>query len=48
MAVTKAAVDLPITDHALLPVLKPADRRGVCHQLVNTGKFRWTDDDDKQ
>ncbi|MFM9959998.1 MAG: ABC-three component system protein [Planctomycetaceae bacterium] len=42
-AVTKAAIDLQITDHALLPVLKPPDRRGICHQIVNDGHFVWVE-----
>ena len=44
IAVTKAAIDMQITDHALLPVLTPPDRRGICHQLVNDGQFKWVGD----
>ena len=43
LSVTKAAIDLQVTDHALLPVLQPPDRRGICHQLVNDGQFIWVE-----
>jgi hypothetical protein len=46
-AVTKAAIDLQITDHALIPVLKPSDRRGICHQIVNVGHFAWVESNGK-
>ncbi|WP_237228811.1 ABC-three component system protein [Rubinisphaera sp. JC750] len=42
--VTKAAVHLPITDHPLLSVLQPPDRRGICHQLVDMDKLKWVED----
>ncbi len=45
-AVSKAAIDMQITDHALLPVLTPPDRRGICHQLANDGKMTWVNTDD--
>ena len=38
---TKAALQIQITDHALTTVLQPADRRGICHQLVNDQRLRW-------
>ena len=43
LATTKAALALQITDHALLPVLRPTDRRGVCHQLVNDKRLVWVE-----
>ena len=43
LATTKAAVHLPITDHALTTVLHSADRRGICHQLVNDKRLQWVD-----
>lgn len=43
LATTKAALALEITDHALLPVLRPADRRGICHQLVNDDRLLWVE-----
>jgi hypothetical protein len=46
-ATTTSAVNLQITDHALLPVLRPADRRGICHQLVNDKRLTWVDGDGK-
>lgn len=45
MATTRSAVQLPITDHALLPVLRPADKRGICHQLVNDKRLTWVGGD---
>ncbi|WP_254511392.1 ABC-three component system protein [Anatilimnocola floriformis] len=45
-AVTKAAIDMQITDHALLPVLTPPDRRGICHQLANSGQLKWVNSDE--
>lgn len=41
--VTKAAINLPITDHPLLSVLQPPDRRGICHQLVDMDKLKWVE-----
>ena len=46
IAVSKAAIDMQITDHALLPVLTPPDRRGICHQLANDGKMNWVNTDE--
>ncbi len=42
-AVTKAAVNLPLTDHALLPVMEPPDKRGICHQLVEADRMKWVE-----
>jgi hypothetical protein len=47
IATTRAAVQLQITDHALTIVLQPADRRGICHQLVNQDRLRWIESDAK-
>lgn len=44
-AVAKAAINMQITDHSLLPVLRSADRRGICHQLVNDGHLLWVNED---
>lgn len=44
--VTKAAIDMQITDHALLPVLTTGDRRGICHQLVNEGQLIWVSENE--
>jgi hypothetical protein len=41
---TKAALQVQITDHALTTVLQPADRRGICHQLVNSQRLQWVTD----
>jgi hypothetical protein len=46
-ATTVSAINLQITDHALLPVLRPADRRGICHQLVNDERLTWVGRDGK-
>ncbi|MFZ6773710.1 ABC-three component system protein [Undibacterium sp. SXout7W] len=41
-AVTKAARDMQITANALITCTKPKDRDGICHQLVNEERLRWT------
>ncbi|WP_146561133.1 ABC-three component system protein [Posidoniimonas corsicana] len=43
VATTQAAVQLAITSHPLLSVLRSPDRRGVCHQLVNDLRLKWVD-----
>ena len=40
-AVTRAARDLQITSHALVPRMEPRDRGGICHQLANDERVRW-------
>lgn len=42
LSVVKTAKLLPITDHALKERLSSHDRGGICHQLANDGKVRWT------
>lgn len=44
LEVTKAAISIEITDHPLLPVIQPPDRRGICHQLVEMKMLTWSDD----
>lgn len=41
-AVTKAARDMQITANALIVCTNPKDRDGICHQLVNDERLRWT------
>jgi hypothetical protein len=41
-AVTKAARDMQITANALITRAKPQDRDGICHQLANEDRFKWT------
>lgn len=41
-AVTKAARDMQITANALISCTNPKDRDGICHQLVNDERLRWT------
>ena len=41
-AVTKAARDMQITANALITCTNPKDRDGICHQLVNEERLRWT------
>jgi hypothetical protein len=41
-AVTKAARDMEITANALIACTNPQDRDGICHQLVNEERLRWT------
>lgn len=40
--VTKAARELEITSNALIGCVKPKDRDGICHQLANEDRLRWT------
>lgn len=40
-AVTKAARELQITSHALVPRIESRDRGGICHQLANDERVRW-------
>ncbi len=40
-AVTKAARQLQITAHALVPRMESRDRGGICHQLANDERVRW-------
>lgn len=42
MAVTKTARLLPIPGHPLAERLSVRDRAGICHQLANDKKVRWT------
>lgn len=41
-AVTKAARDLQLTSNPLITRAKPQDRDGICHQLANEDRLRWT------
>jgi hypothetical protein len=41
-AVTKAARGLQLTSNALLHRAKPRDRDGICQQLANEDRLRWT------
>lgn len=41
-AVTKAARELQITSNPLITCSKPADRDGICHQLANEDRLKWT------
>jgi hypothetical protein len=41
-AVTKAAREMQITSNALITRAKPQDRDGICHQLANEDRLRWT------
>lgn len=42
MAVTKAARDMQITSNALISCTKSQDRDGICHQLANEDRLKWT------
>ena len=42
MAVTKTARLLPISGHPLTDRLSVRDRAGICHQLANDKKVKWT------
>lgn len=41
LAVVGAAKQLPLDSHPLNTRIDPLDRGGICHQLVNDGRFRW-------
>jgi hypothetical protein len=41
VAVVKTARQLPLDSHAVRGRMSTRDRGGICHQLVNDGKFRW-------
>jgi hypothetical protein len=42
VAVTKAAQDMAITANPIAPIAQTQDRRGICHQLANDKKLKWT------
>lgn len=42
VAVTKAAQDMTITANPIAPIAQTQDRRGICHQLANDDKLKWT------
>jgi hypothetical protein len=42
LAATKTAQTLALTAHALANAATVPDRHGICHQLANDGKVRWT------
>jgi hypothetical protein len=42
VAVTKAAQDMAITANPIAPIAQTQDRRGICHQLANDRKLKWT------
>jgi hypothetical protein len=42
LAVVATARALQLTDHPLVSCLSVRDRGGVCHQLANDNKVRWT------
>jgi hypothetical protein len=41
-AVTKEARNLPITSNPLIARAKVQDREGICHQLANEDRLKWT------
>jgi hypothetical protein len=41
-AVTKEARNLPITSNPLINRAKVQDREGICHQLANEDRLKWT------
>jgi hypothetical protein len=42
VAVVKTSRTLPLTSHPLISRIHNRDRGGICHQLANNGKVRWT------
>jgi len=41
--VTQAARELHLTSNVLINCTKPKDRDGICHQLANEDKLKWTE-----
>ncbi len=44
-ATVKAARELQLTSNALISVITPADRSGICHQLSSADKLIWVKND---
>jgi hypothetical protein len=42
VAVTKAAQEMSITANPIAPIAQTQDRHGICHQLANDEKLKWT------
>ena len=42
VAVTQTAHELPIDAHPLAPSTVGQDKRGICHQLANDERLKWT------
>lgn len=42
VAVTNFALTVALDAHPLAPSAFPADRRGICHQLANEDRLKWT------
>lgn len=41
-AVTKAAQDMQLTANPIAPIAQTQDRHGICHQLANEDRLKWT------
>ncbi|WP_445151376.1 ABC-three component system protein [Baekduia sp. Peel2402] len=42
LGVTAHATTVELSDHPLAPEVRPSDRKGICHQLANDGRVRWS------
>ncbi len=42
-AVTKAAQDMQLTANPISPIAQVQDRHGICHQLANEDRLKWTE-----
>ncbi|MGC2774156.1 MAG: ABC-three component system protein [Bradyrhizobium sp.] len=42
VAVTKAAQDMQLTANPIAPIAQTQDRHGICHQLANEDRLKWT------
>ncbi|MCC3243808.1 hypothetical protein LG047_00460 [Methylocystis sp. WRRC1] len=42
-AVTKAVQDLQLTANPISPIAQVQDRHGICHQLANEDRLKWTE-----
>ena len=41
LKVSTQAVNVPYDSHPLVHYIRPSDRKGLCHQLVNDKKIKW-------
>lgn len=42
LAVTKAAQEVQLTANPISPIAQTQDRHGICHQLANEDRLKWT------
>jgi hypothetical protein len=42
LAVTKASQDMQLVANPIAPIAQTQDRHGICHQLANEDRLKWT------